>query len=206
MKAVELLQQPNLNRTYLGQELVKIVQQIGARGLLDELTSFKGKLVLKGEDRNPFLLRIDLMPHLGKEDLGKFFLHVFFQSDGDGLHSHPTIWAYSKILAWGYEEFRIRKKKYLEDLKAEPEAFVRRPGDEVHFDFLDPNGEETIHKINRLLGPYSMSLFQFGPRKPTGEWEIILPDRRRWEMLNDSSHDVSFKSWKEVEHLLPDVF
>ncbi len=204
MNIAELLQQPNLNRVHLGQELYSLCEERGPQYLLEELTDFPGKLILKGEEQLPFLLRIDLQPYLPPKATGKMLLHVFYQGDGDGLHSHPVEWAWAKILAGdGYVEQRQREDLYLKGI--EPESFERLPGNEVAFNFLQSD-YEILHRVERLKGPFSMSLFQNGPRKDPEEWKIVLSDRSIWDMSQDQSYDKPFRSWKEVEHLLPDVF
>ena len=84
-------------------------------------------------------------------------LHRIHQSDRErALHSHPWDWSVSLVLAGGYEEDNLGGGR------------VRRPGSVAAWTW------RYVHRVSRLLGPTSMSLFISGPVRPDRGWGFLV--------------------------------
>lgn len=157
-------------------------------GLLRSVAARLPSDVITGKDGTDYLRRYTLFGwHHSSPRRYPFNvrLHEFVRPDEDRLlHDHPWSWAASLILLGGYEEERrvpgtlhtTCRRRYL-------------PGSLVFF------GADTFHRIGKLYGKSTWTLFITGPK--TASWYFLradglqrIPWRKHLGIEEAEYHDV----------------
>lgn len=139
------------------------------RNMLQFVSEFLPKRVIRGGDGGPYLSRFQLLDFGRKR--GRLWLHRFHRGDEDReLHNHPFAWSGSLVLVGGYEEERLTQ--------------VFRPQGAIA-PYLHCSIERKFH------GPGSINVIHFDTfhrvHLPNGEaWTLFVsgPILRKWGFLD----------------------
>ena len=157
------------------------------------LTQFLKVRVICDDDGVPYLERYYFATIFGK----RIFIHRFMSSDPDrGLHDHPWSWAFSLILAGGYNEIIKCNDDYVGIVYRSAPALNKLNGERFHRILMEP---ENFGK--------TWSMFVHGPRvKDWGFMEYTAWDDRIVESnYKKASSPAERKQnqhwWKKAETL-----
>lgn len=155
------------------------------RDMLQFVSEFLPKRVIRGGDGGPYLSRFQLL-NFGRER-GRLWLHRFHRGDEDReLHNHPFAWSGSLVLAGGYEEERLTCGLSRVGVGQEKTwALVEGVDYPVGFYVYGPKVERKFH------GPGSINVIHFDTfhrvHLPNGEaWTLFVsgPILRKWGFLD----------------------